>query len=210
MVFLNRLVPSSVIHDSQEIQPHEPKHPRRKRLRHMLTGTKFSDEPRRTLPLSPTGCARMLATGANGRAVAPEAAVGGNIALVQEGDSITIDAEARLLQLNVSDAELARRSKAWKPPVPRYTRGVLAKYARLVAKRGDRLKPWQRWLGQQERIGTRSMPLSTGMTLTIEESERAGIGVSRSAGAGVYPKFTAMRLRMPSTARRRCRSPHNQ
>lgn len=65
--------------------------------------------------------------------VAPEAAVGGNIALVQEGDSITIDADARLLQLNVPDEELARRRKAWQAPAPRYTRGVLAKYARLVS-----------------------------------------------------------------------------
>ena len=65
--------------------------------------------------------------------VAPEAAVGGNIALVLEGDSITIDAAARLLQLNVPDEELARRRAQWKPPAPRYTRGVLAKYARLVS-----------------------------------------------------------------------------
>jgi dihydroxy-acid dehydratase len=65
--------------------------------------------------------------------VAPEAAVGGNIALVQEGDSITIDANARLLQLNVSDAELARRRAVWKSPAPRYTRGVLAKYAKQVS-----------------------------------------------------------------------------
>ena len=65
--------------------------------------------------------------------VAPEAAVGGNIALVQEGDSITIDADARLLQLNVPDEELARRRKAWQAPAPRYTRGVLAKYAKLVS-----------------------------------------------------------------------------
>jgi dihydroxy-acid dehydratase len=65
--------------------------------------------------------------------VAPEAFVGGTIALVHEGDSITIDAEKRLLQLNVSDGELARRRAAWHPPAPRYTRGVLAKYARLVS-----------------------------------------------------------------------------
>ncbi|MBI5429005.1 MAG: dihydroxy-acid dehydratase [Nitrosomonadales bacterium] len=65
--------------------------------------------------------------------VAPEAAVGGTIALVSEGDSVTIDAEQRLLQLNVDDAELARRRAAWQPPAPRYTRGVLAKYARLVS-----------------------------------------------------------------------------
>ncbi|MCY7273500.1 MAG: dihydroxy-acid dehydratase, partial [Phormidesmis sp. CAN_BIN44] len=65
--------------------------------------------------------------------VAPEAYVGGTIALVQEGDSITIDAPARLLQLNVPDDELERRRAAWKPPAPRYTRGVLAKYAKLVS-----------------------------------------------------------------------------
>jgi dihydroxy-acid dehydratase len=65
--------------------------------------------------------------------VAPEAAVGGNIALVNEGDSITIDADARLLQLNVDDAELQRRRAAWQPPKPRYTRGVMAKYAKLVS-----------------------------------------------------------------------------
>jgi dihydroxy-acid dehydratase len=61
--------------------------------------------------------------------VAPEAAVGGTIALVQEGDSITIDAHRLLLQLNVSDEELARRRAAWTPPPPRYTRGVQAKFA---------------------------------------------------------------------------------
>jgi dihydroxy-acid dehydratase len=65
--------------------------------------------------------------------VAPEAAVGGAIALVEEGDSITIDAHARLLQLNVSDEELSQRRAKWKPPESRYKRGVLAKYARLVS-----------------------------------------------------------------------------
>ena len=65
--------------------------------------------------------------------VAPEAAVGGTIALVHEGDSITIDADARLLQLNVSDAELANRRANWKPRATRYTRGVLAKYAKQVS-----------------------------------------------------------------------------
>ncbi|WP_439683383.1 dihydroxy-acid dehydratase [Cupriavidus oxalaticus] len=65
--------------------------------------------------------------------VAPEAAVGGTIALVQEGDSITIDAHKLLLQLNVSDEELARRRANWKQPAPRYTRGVLAKFARLAS-----------------------------------------------------------------------------
>ncbi|KVA75231.1 dihydroxy-acid dehydratase [Burkholderia ubonensis] len=64
--------------------------------------------------------------------VAPEAFVGGTIALVQEGDSITIDANQLLLQLNVDDAELARRRAAWKQPAPRYTRGVLAKFAALA------------------------------------------------------------------------------
>ncbi len=65
--------------------------------------------------------------------VAPEAAIGGAIALVEENDSITIDAEARLLQLNVADEELARRRAAWRAPKARYTKGVLAKYARLVS-----------------------------------------------------------------------------
>src|ERR1041384_683012 len=65
--------------------------------------------------------------------VAQEAAVGGNLAFVNEGDSITIDAERRLLQLNVSDDELARRREAWHPPAPRYKTGVLAKYAALVS-----------------------------------------------------------------------------
>jgi len=65
--------------------------------------------------------------------VAPEAFVGGTIALVHEGDSITIDAEQRLLQLNVAEEELVRRRAAWQPPAPRYTRGVLAKYAKLVS-----------------------------------------------------------------------------
>ncbi len=65
--------------------------------------------------------------------VSPEAAVGGAIALIEENDSITIDADARLLQLNVSDGELSRRRASWRPPVPRYTRGVLAKYAELVS-----------------------------------------------------------------------------
>ncbi|WP_373783662.1 dihydroxy-acid dehydratase [Delftia acidovorans] len=61
--------------------------------------------------------------------VAPEAAVGGNIALVHEGDSITIDAHALQLQLNVPEDVLAQRRAAWKAPAPRYTRGVQAKFA---------------------------------------------------------------------------------
>lgn len=62
--------------------------------------------------------------------VAPEAYEGGVIALVKEGDSITIDAHRLMLQLNVSDAEIATRRAAWKQPAPRYTRGVLAKFAK--------------------------------------------------------------------------------
>jgi dihydroxy-acid dehydratase len=65
--------------------------------------------------------------------VAPEAAVGGTIALVKEGDRITIDAERRLLELEVREEELGRRRAAWVPPKPRYTTGVLHKYALLVS-----------------------------------------------------------------------------
>src|SRR5207253_198800 len=65
--------------------------------------------------------------------VAPEAYVGGLIALVAEGDSVTIDAHRLLIELNVSEDELARRRAGWKPPAPRYTRGVLAKYMKLVS-----------------------------------------------------------------------------
>jgi len=65
--------------------------------------------------------------------VAPEAFVGGTIALVKNGDSITVDAKKRLLQLNVPAKELAARRKKWKAPKPRYTRGLLAKYTRLVS-----------------------------------------------------------------------------
>lgn len=61
--------------------------------------------------------------------VAPEAAAGGTIALVHEGDSITIDAHQLVLQLNVPDAEIAKRRAGWKAPAPRYTRGVQAKFA---------------------------------------------------------------------------------
>jgi dihydroxy-acid dehydratase len=65
--------------------------------------------------------------------VAPEAAVGGTIGLVHEGDSITVDAHQLLIQLNVSDDELERRRAAWVSPEPRYRTGVLGKYARLVS-----------------------------------------------------------------------------
>jgi dihydroxy-acid dehydratase len=65
--------------------------------------------------------------------VAPEAYVGGTIALIKEGDSVTIDAHKLLLQLNVDDSELKKRRAAWQAPAPRYTRGVLAKFAKLVS-----------------------------------------------------------------------------
>jgi dihydroxy-acid dehydratase len=65
--------------------------------------------------------------------ITPEAYVGGPLAVVRNGDQITIDARARTLTLNVADRELRMRQKAWKQPRPRYTRGVLAKYARLVS-----------------------------------------------------------------------------
>ena len=65
--------------------------------------------------------------------VTPEAAVGGPIALLKNGDTITIDAEKRQVNVKLSDTELKRRAKAWKPPKARYKRGVLAKYARLVS-----------------------------------------------------------------------------
>jgi dihydroxy-acid dehydratase len=65
--------------------------------------------------------------------VAPEAYVGGALALVHEGETISIDAGRRLLHLHVSDAELRQRRAQWTPPEPRYTRGVLAKFATLVS-----------------------------------------------------------------------------
>jgi dihydroxy-acid dehydratase len=65
--------------------------------------------------------------------VAPEAFDGGNIALINEGDSVTIDAHQLLIQVNVSEEELAKRRAGWKQPAPRYTKGVLAKYSRLVS-----------------------------------------------------------------------------
>ncbi len=65
--------------------------------------------------------------------VAPEAFVGGTIALVEEGDSVTIDAHKQIIQLNVPDDELATRRAKWKQPAPRFRRGLLAKYAHLVS-----------------------------------------------------------------------------
>jgi dihydroxy-acid dehydratase len=64
--------------------------------------------------------------------VTPEAFVGGTIALVREGDPITIDTHCQLLQLDVDDKEIEHRRVEWKPPEPRYTRGVLGKYAALA------------------------------------------------------------------------------
>jgi len=65
--------------------------------------------------------------------IAPEANAGGALAIIEEGDSITIDAEKRVLNLNIPDREIKARLKGWKAPRPRYTRGVLAKYAKLVS-----------------------------------------------------------------------------
>ena len=65
--------------------------------------------------------------------VAPEAAQGGPIAAVRDGDAILFDERGRKLQLEVDDAEIASRLAAWSPPAPRFTSGVMAKYARLVS-----------------------------------------------------------------------------
>ncbi len=65
--------------------------------------------------------------------IAPEAALGGPIALIQNGDIITLDAETRELSVNVSDEEMASRARSWKAPLPNYTTGVMAKYAKLVS-----------------------------------------------------------------------------
>jgi dihydroxy-acid dehydratase len=65
--------------------------------------------------------------------VAPEAAVGGPIALVRDGDVISLDIPNRRIDVQVADEEMKRRQDAWKAPMPRYTSGALAKYARLVS-----------------------------------------------------------------------------
>jgi dihydroxy-acid dehydratase len=65
--------------------------------------------------------------------ITPEAAVGGPIALVEDGDTITIDAVNNSIILEISEEEMEKRRKAWTPPAPRFTRGVLAKYARVVS-----------------------------------------------------------------------------
>ena len=64
--------------------------------------------------------------------VAPEAAVGGPIAMIKEGDIITMDVESRILNVDITDEELKNRKNAWNPPKPKYTHGVMAKYAKLV------------------------------------------------------------------------------
>ena len=64
--------------------------------------------------------------------ITPEAHVGGALAVVADGDAITIDAETKQLTLHVEEQEIARRLENWVQPAPRYTRGVLAKYAKLV------------------------------------------------------------------------------
>lgn len=64
--------------------------------------------------------------------VAPEAAVGGPLALIHEGDRVTIDAHQLLLHLDVSDAEISARRARWQAPAPRYQRGVLAKFQKLA------------------------------------------------------------------------------
>jgi dihydroxy-acid dehydratase len=65
--------------------------------------------------------------------ITPEAAVGGPLAIVKNGDKITIDAESRAITLHVEEAEIASRLAKWKKPKPRYTKGVLAKYAKLTS-----------------------------------------------------------------------------
>jgi dihydroxy-acid dehydratase len=74
--------------------------------------------------------------------------VGGLLALVQEGDSITIDADRLLLQLEVPETELARRRATWSRPAPRYTQGVLAKYAKLVSSASVGAVTDQRYSGE--------------------------------------------------------------
>ena len=65
--------------------------------------------------------------------VVPEAAVGGPIALIEDGDMIVLDVERRELTIGVSDRELSQRRKNWNPPDPKYTYGVMSKYAKLVS-----------------------------------------------------------------------------
>ena len=65
--------------------------------------------------------------------IAPEAAVGGNIALIREGDLITVDAVKQLIEVELSKEELEKRRINWEKPVKKYKKGVLSKYARIVS-----------------------------------------------------------------------------
>ena len=65
--------------------------------------------------------------------ITPEAFEGGPIALIEDGDTITVDAESREIRLEVDEVELAARRERWQPPEPYATRGILAKYAKLVS-----------------------------------------------------------------------------
>ena len=65
--------------------------------------------------------------------IAPEAAVGGNIALIKQGDLITVDAVKQLIKVDLSNEELEKRKKDWVKPTPKYTRGILSKYSKIVS-----------------------------------------------------------------------------
>ena len=65
--------------------------------------------------------------------IAPEAAVGGNIALIKQGDLITVDAVKQLIEVNLSDEELEKRKKNWVKPIRKYKRGILSKYSKIVS-----------------------------------------------------------------------------
>jgi hypothetical protein len=102
--------------------------------------------------------------------VAPEACVGGPIAALRDGDEITIDAEARRIDVKLSPAELARRMKAWRQPAPRYTAGVFAKYAALVS-------------SASEGAVTRAVPASTRASTPAPRRDRAPARPERSGRA---------------------------
>ncbi len=108
--------------------------------------------------------------------VAPEAAVGGTIGLIQEGDSITVDANQLLLQLNVDETELERRRKAWVPATPKYTTGILGKYARLVSCASEGAVTAQPFLRT-------NAPIRRSLHLEHLTPERPG--PARAAGEGV-------------------------
>jgi hypothetical protein len=99
--------------------------------------------------------------------VAPEAAAGGPIAAVRDGDAIVIDAAARSLSVKLSPVELARRMKGWRPPPPRYASGVFAKYAALVS-------------SASEGAVTRAVPVSTRASTP---APRRGAYAQRERGA---------------------------